>query len=136
MMFAALAALALAGLAALGRWPLKQRRQWRALAYGLAVAAASAGLYVALRGGWLDGLILIAAGAWLIASEPRRPAPETSMGLTEARAMLGVSESAGREEIESAYRRLIQRVHPDLGGAPGLAAQLNAARQTLLRAAR
>ena len=54
------------------------------------------------------------------------------MDLAEARAMLGVSDSAGREEIEAAYRRLMKRVHPDHGGAPGLAIQLNAARARLL----
>ncbi len=46
--------------------------------------------------------------------------------------MLGVAPGAGRDEIEAAYRRLMLRVHPDKGGAPGLAAQLNAARAALL----
>ena len=43
---------------------------------------------------------------------------------------------ASRGEIEAAFRRLIQRVHPDRGGAPGLAAKLNAARAVLLKAGR
>jgi curved DNA-binding protein CbpA len=46
--------------------------------------------------------------------------------------MLGVAESADAETIEAAYRRLMFRVHPDMGGAAGLAAQLTAARAALL----
>lgn len=46
--------------------------------------------------------------------------------------MLGVAETASPEEIEAAYRRLMFRVHPDQGGAAGLAAQINAARSVLL----
>jgi len=58
------------------------------------------------------------------------------MSRAEAASMLGVSETASRGEIEAAFRRLIQRVHPDRGGAPGLAAKLNAARAVLLKAGR
>jgi curved DNA-binding protein CbpA len=47
--------------------------------------------------------------------------------------MLGVDDEAGPDEIEAAYRRLMRRVHPDVGGAAGLAAQLNAARARLRR---
>jgi curved DNA-binding protein CbpA len=55
------------------------------------------------------------------------------MSRAEAASMLGVAETAGRQEIEAAYRRLMFRVHPDQGGAAGLAAQLNTARSVLLR---
>lgn len=54
------------------------------------------------------------------------------MSLAEARSTLGVGPEAGETEIRAAYDRLIRRVHPDAGGAPGLAAQLNAARDRLL----
>jgi curved DNA-binding protein CbpA len=54
------------------------------------------------------------------------------MRLADAAAMLGVAESADVQTIEAAYRRLMFRVHPDQGGAPGLAAQLNAARAAML----
>jgi curved DNA-binding protein CbpA len=56
------------------------------------------------------------------------------MGLAEAASMLGVAESADAQTIEAAYRRLMFRVHPDQGGAAGLAAQLNAARAAMLAA--
>jgi curved DNA-binding protein CbpA len=44
-----------------------------------------------------------------------------------------VGETADRAEIHAAYRRLMQRAHPDRGGSAGLAAQLNAARDRLLK---
>ena len=83
-------------------------------------------------------LLLIAAGRWpwmarglLRLLRPSVPRPD--MSLTEARATLGVGEAATRVEIEAAYRRLMLRAHPDQGGSTGLAAQLNAARDRLLR---
>lgn len=51
----------------------------------------------------------------------------------KARRVLGVKSSAGREEIIAAHRRLVAKVHPDAGGSEGLAAELNAARDILLR---
>lgn len=50
-----------------------------------------------------------------------------------ARAVLGVSESATRREIERAYRSQMKRAHPDHGGSVERAAALNAARDALLR---
>ena len=58
------------------------------------------------------------------------------MSRAAAASMLGVGEDAGRAEIEAAYRRLMFRVHPDQGGAAGLATQLNAARAVLLKVGR
>ena len=55
------------------------------------------------------------------------------MPLTQARSILGVEESASRAEIQAAYTRLMKRAHPDKGGSEGLAAQLNAARDRLLK---
>jgi len=56
------------------------------------------------------------------------------MSRADAASMLGIAECAERDEIEAAYRRLMFRVHPDQGGAAGLAAQLNAARAVLFNA--
>jgi curved DNA-binding protein CbpA len=55
------------------------------------------------------------------------------MSKADARSILGVGPEASREEVEAAYRRLMQRAHPDRGGSAGLAAQLNAARDRLLK---
>lgn len=53
--------------------------------------------------------------------------------MTEAEAyrLLGLAPGASREEVRAAHRRLIRRVHPDLGGSSALAALLNAARERL-----
>ncbi|MEI2741200.1 MAG: DnaJ domain-containing protein [Candidatus Competibacter sp.] len=54
------------------------------------------------------------------------------MGRAEAYQILGLQAGADRDEIQSAYRRLIQRVHPDQGGSAYLAACLNRARDFLV----
>lgn len=56
----------------------------------------------------------------------------TSMGRAEALAVLGLAEGATAEEIRAAHRRLIQRVHPDVGGSADLAARINRAKDILL----
>ena len=137
MIFIALAVLVLAALVGLGRRPLMARAQGRYAAFALAALAIAAAAWDALRGGWLGGSILATAALWLAtsASRPRLKAAG-DMGRAEAAAMLGVAESADAATIEAAYRRLMFRVHPDRGGAAGLAAQLNAARAAMLSARR
>jgi hypothetical protein len=48
--------------------------------------------------------------------------------------LLGVKETASREEIEYAYRRLAMQFHPDRGGSGEEMAKYNAARDALLGA--
>ncbi|WP_404421065.1 DnaJ domain-containing protein [Thalassospira australica] len=55
------------------------------------------------------------------------------MNADEARKILGVSESATREDINRAYQTLIKAVHPDHGGSDYLASKINAARSLLLQ---
>ena len=50
----------------------------------------------------------------------------------EARALLGVGDRATLQEIRDAHRRLIARVHPDVGGSAELATRINAARDALV----
>ena len=134
------AALALAALAALiwaGRQPTRATAAVR-LGSGLASALAAIGAVVAgLKGGWPASLVLIFASVWLgQRARARGAAPARSMqGMSEedARSILGVGPQASSAEITAAYRRLMQRSHPDHGGSPGLAAQLNAARDRLLK---
>jgi curved DNA-binding protein CbpA len=50
----------------------------------------------------------------------------------EALAVLGLAEGASVDEIRAAHRRLIQRMHPDVGGTADLAARINRAKDVLL----
>ncbi len=54
------------------------------------------------------------------------------MNRQEAYQVLGLGPDASHAEIQNAYRRLIQRVHPDHGGSSYLAARINQARDVLL----
>jgi curved DNA-binding protein CbpA len=67
------------------------------------------------------------AWSWWTA-QTKRP----RMPLADARALLGVSEGAGADEIRAAHRRIITRVHPDAGGTAELARRTNLARDLLL----
>ncbi|MBF0269882.1 MAG: DnaJ domain-containing protein [Alphaproteobacteria bacterium] len=54
------------------------------------------------------------------------------MSSEEAYAVLGLKPGASSDEIQIAYKRLIQKMHPDAGGSDALAAQINQARDVLM----
>lgn len=93
------------------------------------VGAASVYLLALLR--QLLPLLLRLFQGYLI--RRRYPAKDLSaMNPAQARAVLGVAENAGREEIIAAHKRLLQRLHPDKGGSVRLTAIVNQARDVLL----
>jgi hypothetical protein len=131
----ALGAAVLVILVLVGRRPGLLRQPQRLARGFFAALAAGAAVVAGLRGAWIASLALIALSAWigvgLRRSEP--PAVTGAMSLEQARSILGVGAGASPAEIEAAYRQLIRRAHPDVGGTSGLAAQLNAARARLLK---
>lgn len=60
------------------------------------------------------------------ASRPKR------MTRSEALDVLGLPEGATDAEINDRYRTLMRKMHPDQGGSPYLATQLNQAKRVLL----
>ncbi len=55
-----------------------------------------------------------------------------SMSREEALGVLGLKDSASREEIKKAYHRLMAGLHPDHGGSDYLAAKINQAKDVLI----
>ena len=60
----------------------------------------------------------------------------TSMSLTRAAEILDLPEDASETEIVSAHRRLMQKLHPDKGGSPALARDLNEAKLVMMKSRR
>ncbi len=137
-MLVALAVLAiLAVLVWVGRKPARLTSGGRLLTVVFSAVAAVAAVVSALLGGWIPSLVLIVLSVFM-GQVARRAAPPDSpadggMSLADARSILGVDANAGPPEINAAYRRLMTRAHPDQGGSVGLAAQLNRARDRLLK---
>ena len=71
-------------------------------------------------------------GDWRNSHRPPPSGPRTDMSRDEALAVLGLAEGATADEIRAAHRRLIQRMHPDVGGTADLAARINRAKDVLL----
>lgn len=111
-------------------------RDWRVVGGVLGALAFLGGIAAAMRGSMVLGGGLLVLGVGLAFGARTRLAPKPTLpspGDSEARAILGVSEDADETEIQAAYSRLIRMAHPDKGGTAGLAAQLNAARDRLLK---
>ena len=68
---------------------------------------------------------------WRTPREPPR-GPRSDMTREEALAVLGLTDGASDDDVRVAHRRLIQRVHPDVGGSADLAARINRAKDVLL----
>lgn len=75
------------------------------------------------------------APGWHDSSESNEPPPRHDAGpmsIGEACAILGVTADASPEDIRSAHRALLMKVHPDHGGSTYLAAKINEAKDLLL----
>jgi len=137
MLYLVLGCLALAFILSTRGKLFVRRRGLRLLTGAFAVAAFAGAAYLGLRQSWGSAIVLIVVGMGLAVSarrnDPASRADSGEMSLAEARSVLGVGPGANRREIQAAYIRLMRMAHPDHGGTPGLAAQLSAARDRLLR---
>ncbi len=61
------------------------------------------------------------------------PSGGNALTRSEALAVLGLNEDASEEQIITAHRSLIQKLHPDRGGNDYLAAKINEAKDFLLK---
>lgn len=61
---------------------------------------------------------------------------KSDMSVEQALDVLGLNEKCTIDDITIAHRRMIQRVHPDRGGSDYLAAQINQAKDCLLKSGR
>lgn len=96
--------------------------------YGLAAPAGAFALW-AMRA-WLLARQIRASGASQQGDTPS--VGKDKMSVAEALEVLGLEAGASPEEIETAYKNLIVKNHPDSGGSNWLAARLNEARAVLL----
>lgn len=144
MIIALLVVAALAALVFIGRGGSDRAKAWRVISGVGATAVLVGAAILVLRGEWPLGTVIGLIGGVMALSARLAPAKASAnpppasgqMSEAQARSVLGLGPTDGPAEIAAAYHRLIQRVHPDKGGAPGLAAQLNAARDRLLKPAR
>ncbi len=58
---------------------------------------------------------------------------DSLMSVAEAYKILGLEPHASKQDIIQAHKKLIQKMHPDRGGSDYLAAQINMAKDTLMR---
>lgn len=128
--------LVLLAVAAVLYWAWKTRDP-QAMRIGdvIAVVAALIGLKMLDSHSPL-GILGLGAGAWWFwfrkGGQLHRRRSDR-MTHEEARRLLEVPIDATPQEIRAAHRRLVARVHPDVGGSADLTRQVNAARDVLLK---
>ncbi|ASY43990.1 MAG: J domain-containing protein [Pseudomonadota bacterium] len=132
-------ALLLAGLAGWLIWTGRLQRM--SAKDGMALGAALVGAVLSAKGKPVIGAPMLIGAALFFAGQGKllrkgrtaTPKPLPPQDIAQARALLGVAPDADADMIRAAHRRLIASVHPDKGGTEALAAQINAARDLLLR---
>ncbi len=90
----------------------------------------------------VGALIPLAAGLWKMRREEEsglsgngtqtKAKTNTPMARADALEVLGLEDGAGEEEIKTAYKKLMKKLHPDNEGSDWMAAKLNQAKELLL----
>jgi hypothetical protein len=145
--------LALALLWLLGWWSrtdvksAKSALFWAVIAVcgllSLILMAAGRGVFAIVPVGYavwqLFGKAMFAKGLYDKAKEfgngPASRAKQSTnavMSRAEALEVLGLADSADVDEINTAYKKMMARVHPDKGGNDWMAAKINEAKRVLL----
>ncbi len=127
------------------RTPLEYRRQWLTQKLGFALIIVLVLLAMTGRLHWLGALVgsVIPAIKMIYdtfkkrksTEAPQQPQPQSSdLNREQALQILGFANDAtpSEDEIKTAHKQLMQKLHPDRGGNDFLAAQLNAAKERLL----
>ena len=139
LIWLALGAIALWAIIRLGRQTEKPGNgHWRITATVIGAVLMAGAVLAASRGGWLWAGAMGATGMALVVQSRVRPRAgpnygSEQMSLSEARSILGVTETATAQDIQKAWKRVMARAHPDQGGTEGLAIRVNAARDRLLK---
>jgi uncharacterized membrane protein len=108
---------------------------WLFALVGIVVAFAARMLPVLLRYApylhrlWLE---FIASKQQSSQQQGDRPSPKGAMTKEEAYEVLGLKPGSTEQEIVTAHRKLMQKIHPDRGGSDYLAAKINLAKKILL----
>lgn len=124
--------LVLVAIGAVGWWAWRtETTQARRLGDVAAVVAALVGLRLFGRGETIPALAALGGAAWWLWFR-RETGGRADMSAEEASGLLGVPADASADAVRAAHRRLVARVHPDLGGSVELTARVNAARDVLL----
>jgi DnaJ-domain-containing protein 1 len=139
--------LPLIAIGAAGYWWLRARspaERARRGRYLLGGGMLATGVVLTLRGGMALGLPVGLLGLGILGFDLRgmtggtsAPPPPTSsarMSREEACELLGLDPKGeiNEDAVNTAYRALMKRVHPDVGGSDGLSRKLQEARDALL----
>lgn len=136
---AAVAMLALWSLRQAGRMTPQQSRRFARQIGGYVLFGVAA--LMGLRGNFMIAVPAFTIGAGLLGfnsllGQPKTkspPTPTIQIDKHQAYSILGLQPDASADDIRAAHKRLQRATHPDAGGSTYLAAQINAARDLLLK---
>ncbi len=110
----------------------KIRKNSGVLVVGGAALLLTRNIGLAVLSGMLAYSLFSRAGRMFDPGSRDAPSPR-SMGLEEAYRVLELKRSATREDVQTAYRNMMKRNHPDQGGSTYIASKLNEAKDILLK---